>query len=62
MEEMGCLVGLDYKDSKDDQETLDSLAKMVDPEVKVIQDIKEFLDLEVHQDVMVVQDKWVIEG
>ena len=62
MVEMGCLVGLDYKVSKEDQETLVFLARMVYQEVRVIQDIKEFLELEVHQDVMVVQDKWVIEG
>ena len=61
MVEMGCLAGLDYKVSKEDQETLVSLARMVYQEVKVIQDIKEFLELGVHQDVMVVQVKWVIE-
>lgn len=57
MVEMGCLVGLDYKVSKEDQETLVFLARMVYQEVRVIQDIKEFLELEVHQDVMVVQVK-----
>ena len=57
MVEMGCLAGLDYKVSKEDQETLVSLARMVYQEVRVIQDIKDFLDLQVHQDVMVVQAK-----
>ena len=41
MVEMGCLAGLDYKVSKEDQETLVFLARMVYQEVKVIQDIKE---------------------
>ena len=57
MVEMGCLAGLDYKVSKEDQETLVSLARMVYQEVREIQDIKDFLDLQVHQDVMVVQAK-----